>query len=110
MGTVTDVTTLAILQARMTSTRLPGKVMEPLSGAPMIQRQIERISRATRLSGLVVATSVDPSDDELAAFVSSLGVPVVRGPLDDVLGRYVQAIDAFEPSVVVRLTADCPLT
>ena len=110
MGIVTNVTTLAILQARMTSTRLPGKVMAPLSGAPMIQRQIERISRATQLSGLVVATSVDPSDDELAAFVSSLGVPVIRGPLDDVLGRFVHAIEAFEPSVVVRLTADCPLT
>jgi spore coat polysaccharide biosynthesis protein SpsF len=110
MCTVTSETTIAILQARMTSTRLPGKVMEPLSGAPMIQRQIERISRAKRLSGLVVATSVDPSDDELEAFVSRLGVPVVRGPLDDVLGRYVQAIDASDPSVVVRLTADCPLT
>ncbi len=103
-------TTIAILQARMTSTRLPGKVMAPVTGAPMIQRQIERIRRADSLDELIVATSVDPTDDQLAAFVESLGVAVVRGPLDDVLARYTQAIAQFRPDVVVRLTADCPLT
>lgn len=93
----------------MTSTRLPGKVLEPIEGVPMIGRQIERLRRASSLDGLVVATSVDPSDDPLVAYLDSLGVPVVRGSLDDVLGRFVAVIDAFAPDVVVRLTADCPL-
>ena len=94
----------------MTSTRFPGKVMQPLLGIPMIGRQIERLQRAQGIDSLVVATSTDPSDDMLAEYVSSLGVPVVRGPLDDVLARFVMAVDVHLPTTVVRLTADCPLT
>lgn len=93
----------------MTSTRLPGKVLEPILGMPMIGRQIERLRRSSLLGGLVVATSVDPSDDPLVAYLSSLDVPVVRGSLDDVLGRFVAVLDEYSPDVVVRLTADCPL-
>lgn len=103
------VSTVAILQARMTSSRLPGKVMLDLHGAPMIQRQLERVSRAELIDQIVVATSTDPSDDTLVEFVEKLGFDVFRGPLDDVLARYVRVIDQLEPSVVVRLTADCPL-
>jgi spore coat polysaccharide biosynthesis protein SpsF len=100
---------LAVLQARMSSTRLPGKVMAPLAGAPMIQRQIERLSRCGLIDELVVATSVDPSDDGLAAFLEARSVNVFRGPLDDVLARFVGAHEAFGPaSHIVRLTADCP--
>jgi spore coat polysaccharide biosynthesis protein SpsF len=103
-------TTLAILQARMSSSRLPGKVLMPLAGAPMIVRQIERVRRARRLDRLVVATSTDPSDDELAKVVAGAGAAVFRGPLDDVLARFVGALDACGPADrVVRLTADCPL-
>ena len=101
--------TVAILQARMTSTRLPGKVMLDLHGAPMIQRQLERVSRANLIDKIVVATSTDPSDDELVEFVERLGFEVERGPLNDVLARYVQVIERLDPSVVVRLTADCPI-
>ena len=100
---------LGILQARMTSSRLPGKVLEPIEGMPMIGRQIERLRRSDLLDGLVVATSVDLSDDRLVAYVESLGIPVVRGFLDDVLGRFIGVLDEFCPEVVVRLTADCPL-
>lgn len=75
----------------------------------MIGRQIERLQRSDLLDGLVVATSVDPSDDRLVAYVESLGIPVVRGSLDDVLGRFIGGLDEFSPEVVVRLTADCPL-
>jgi len=100
---------LGILQARMTSSRLPGKVLEPIEGEPMIGRQIERLRRSSALVGLVVATSVDPSDDPLVAYVESLDVPVVRGSLDDVLGRFISVLDEFMPEAVVRLTADCPL-
>ena len=100
------VSTLAIVQARMTSSRFPGKVLAPLAGQPMVIRQLERIQRATTLDGIVVATSRDPSDDELALAVEAFGVPVVRGSLDDVLARFIAVIDVYEPATVVRLTAD----
>ncbi len=102
---------LAILQARATSSRLPGKVLKDLCGAPMILRQIERVRRARRIDRLVVATSAEASDDELARVVGEAGVEVYRGPLDDVLARFVGALDAFGPAThVARLTGDCPLT
>lgn len=94
----------------MTSSRLPGKVMAPVLGEPMIGRQVERLRRARRIDRLVVATSTDPSDDPLAAYCESLDLSVFRGPLDDVLGRFEGAL-ALNPDAeaVVRLTADCPL-
>jgi spore coat polysaccharide biosynthesis protein SpsF len=102
---------LGVLQARMSSTRLPGKVMRDLVGRPMIDRQIERLRRARMLDGLVVATSDDASDDPLAEHLAREGVGVFRGPLHDVLARFVGALEAFGPADhVVRLTADCPLT
>jgi spore coat polysaccharide biosynthesis protein SpsF len=100
---------LAILQARMSSTRLPGKVMRPLAGMPMIGRQIERLRRATRLDQIVVATSTRADDDLLADYVATLGVGLFRGDLDDVLGRYHAALQAHgPPEHFLRLTADCP--
>lgn len=101
--------TIAIVQARMTSTRLPGKVLVPLMGAPMILRQLERLERARSLDGIVVATSTDSSDDELVAVLQGADHAVVRGALDDVLTRFKAAIDASQAEVVVRITADCPL-
>ena len=101
---------LAVLQARMSSTRLPGKVMADVAGAPMILRQIERLHRARRLDRIVVATSTDRSDDSLAAVLTLHGVLVHRGPLEDVLARFEGALGAFGPAeVLVRLTGDCPL-
>ena len=94
----------------MTSSRLPGKVMAPVLGQPMIARQIERLRRATLIDDLVVATSVNASDDPLADFLAGLGVKVFRGPLDDVLGRFCGALEVHpQAKTVVRLTADCPL-
>jgi spore coat polysaccharide biosynthesis protein SpsF len=94
----------------MSSTRLPGKVLADLAGAPMILRQIERLQRSRRLNRIVVATSDQASDDPLAACLDKAGVPVFRGSLDDVLARFIGAITAFGPvRTVVRLTADCPL-
>jgi len=95
----------------MTSSRLPGKVMAPVLGEPMIGRQVERLRRAARIDRLVVATSTDPSDDELAHYCESLGLDVFRGSLDDVLGRFAGALASYpKAETVVRLTADCPLT
>jgi spore coat polysaccharide biosynthesis protein SpsF len=102
---------LAILQARMSSTRLPGKALRPLAGAPMIQRQVERLRRCRRIDRLVVATSDDRSDDVLVEICNAAPVAVFRGSLEDVLGRYIGAIDAFgeEAEHILRLTGDCPL-
>jgi spore coat polysaccharide biosynthesis protein SpsF len=101
---------LAILQARMTSSRLPGKVMAPILGEPMIGRQLERLARSARIGRIVVATSTDPSDDPLAAYVGGLGHLVFRGSLADVLDRFAGAMALVpEADTVVRLTADCPL-
>lgn len=102
--------TVAILQARMSSSRLPGKVMLPLLGEPMLWRQIERVSRCRRIDRLVVATSIDPSDDAIEALCSDKGVACFRGSLGDVLDRYYQTAVTHRAETVVRLTGDCPLT
>ncbi len=100
---------LGILQARTSSRRLPGKVLKPILGRPMLERQIERLRRARRLDKLVVATSTDASDDAIAALCRSLSVDCFRGSLDDVLDRFYQAARRYAPRAVVRLTGDCPL-
>jgi spore coat polysaccharide biosynthesis protein SpsF len=101
---------LAVLQARMSSTRLPGKVMRPVVGRPMIGLQVERLRRSARLGRIVVATSIGPEDDPLADYVETLGLAVHRGERDDVLSRFHGAIEAHGGGEhVVRLTADCPL-
>ena len=102
-------TVLAIIQARMSSTRLPGKVMKDLAGAPMLERQLERVARARRLDRIEVATSETKDDDVIAQLCESLGVGCFRGALDDVLDRYYQAARRHGSVHVVRLTADCPL-
>jgi spore coat polysaccharide biosynthesis protein SpsF (cytidylyltransferase family) len=101
---------LAVLQARTSSTRLPGKVLLPILGRPMLGLQLERLKRCTSLSNLVVATSVDSSDDALAELCQLEGVDCFRGSLLDVLDRFIGAARAYSPDIVVRLTGDCPLT
>ena len=94
----------------MSSTRLPGKVLRPLAGSPMILREIERVRRCRRVDRLVVAISDDRTDDVLADVLQGAGVEVFRGPLDDVLARYAGALEAKGPAEhVLRLTGDCPL-
>ena len=100
---------LGILQARMTSTRLPGKVMKQINGKPMIHWQIMRILNAKSIDHLVVATSIDPSDDILCQYLDSIGVTTIRGSLEDVKERFDLVLSELQPEVFVRLTADCPL-
>lgn len=100
---------LGIVQARMASTRLPGKVLMPLAGAPMLARQIERLRRARKLDRLVLATTTGKEDDAIAELAADLSVQCCRGSADDVLDRYVRSAEPDAPSHVVRLTADCPL-
>ncbi len=100
---------LAILQARVSSSRFPRKVLAPLLEKPMILRQIERVRRAGAIDRLLLATSDDPSDAELASLCEREGVECYRGSLQDVLDRFYHAAVRFEPRHVVRLTGDCPL-
>ncbi|MBS1962177.1 MAG: glycosyltransferase family protein [Bdellovibrionales bacterium] len=100
---------LAILQARLSSTRLPGKVLRPLSGAPMLERQIERIRRSKKISEILVATSTGDDDRAIVELCDRLGVGSFRGNLTDVLDRYVGAARTRQPENVIRLTGDCPL-
>jgi spore coat polysaccharide biosynthesis protein SpsF len=101
---------LAVLQARLNSSRLPGKALLPLARAPMIVRQIQRVTRSERIDELVVATSAEPADDALATAVRREAVLVRRGPPDDVLARFIGVLDAYPADHVVRLTGDSPLT
>jgi spore coat polysaccharide biosynthesis protein SpsF len=103
------VKTVAIVQARMGSSRLPGKVLADLGGAPMLARVIERARAAATISAVVVATTTDPADDALVPVAVAAGAAVYRGSTDDVLARYLGAARATAADVVVRLTADCPL-
>lgn len=101
---------LAILQARMSSTRLPNKVVKPILGQPMILRQVERIRRSKKIDRLILATSTDQTDDVLADLCGKNGIESFRGSLDDVLDRFYQAARQVNPDHIVRLTGDCPLT
>lgn len=101
--------TLAILQARMSSSRFPGKVMMPINGEPMIFRQIERIKKASTVDKVIVATSTDSSDDELSDYLRCIGVEVFRGSLNDVLSRFLEIQAHEDVTAIVRLTGDCPL-
>jgi glutamate-1-semialdehyde 2,1-aminomutase len=101
--------TLAIIQARMGSTRLPNKVMKPIQGAPMIELLISRLAKAKEVDKIIVATSVDPRNLPLVAHVRQLGYACEQGSENDVLDRYLQAARVHQADVVVRITGDCPL-
>ncbi len=100
---------VAIIQARMSSSRLPGKVMLDIIGRPMIQHVVNQTRRASSLDAVVIATTTDPSDDPVAAFAATIGSPCTRGSLHDVLDRYYQAAKTHQADIVVRITGDCPL-
>jgi len=100
---------LTIIQARMLSSRLPGKVMKTVLGKPLIGYMLERLARCQAMDKIVLATSVDPSNDPLCAYVQSLGYEVFRGAEEDVLERYYMAARQYRPGAVVRMTGDCPL-
>lgn len=100
---------VAIVQARMGSTRLPNKVMKPIGSAPMIEVLLARLARAMEVNEIMVATSVDPRNQALVDHVNSLGYKCYRGSENDVLDRYIQAAKSANADVVVRITGDCPL-
>jgi spore coat polysaccharide biosynthesis protein SpsF len=100
---------VAIIQARMSSSRLPGKVLLDIAGEPMLVRVVKRTSRSTTVNQVVVATTTDSSDDGLAQFCIGRGYPCFRGSPNDVLDRYYQAAKTYQADVILRITSDCPV-
>lgn len=100
---------LALIQARMGSSRFPGKVLEELSGRPMLWQVVNRVRRARNVDRVVVATTDQPDDDPIARLCANEGIGCFRGSEPDVLDRFYQAARANGADAVVRITADCPL-
>jgi len=103
------VTVGALVQARMSSSRLPGKVLRPLAGRPLLSYLLERLVRCESLQRVVVATSADASDDPIADFCASQEVECHRGSLDDVAWRFLESADAAGLDTFVRVNGDSPL-
>jgi len=101
--------TVIIVQARMTSTRLPGKVLKEVLGKPLLEYLVERLRRVRQADAFVIATTVNAADDPIVALCERLGVAVTRGPELDVLARYHAAARVHGADIVVRVTSDCPL-
>jgi spore coat polysaccharide biosynthesis protein SpsF len=101
--------TVAIVQGRMASSRLPDKILKEINGKPMLAWVIDRASMAQRIDQVVVATTIDPSDDAVEAYCRDHQIACYRGSMHDVLDRFYQAAKQYQADVVVRFTADCPL-
>lgn len=97
------------VQARMGSTRLPGKVLKQVLGKPLLHYLLERLKHVKNASAIRVLTSTEPADDAIAHFCDKFGVSVYRGSKEDVLDRYYQAEQKYRPDAIVRITGDCPL-
>ena len=100
---------VAIIQARMSSSRLPGKVLANLNGQPVLEWIVRRARRAQLIDEVVVATTISDEDDAVADFCQRKGIAFTRGSMHDVLDRYYQAAKRHQADVVVRITGDCPL-
>jgi spore coat polysaccharide biosynthesis protein SpsF len=100
---------IAIIQGRMNSSRLPGKILADIAGQPMLQRVFIRTSRSATVTETIFATTTDASDDPVAEYCDFSGIPFRRGSQFDVLDRYYQPAKQAEADIVVRITADCPV-
>ncbi len=100
---------IATVEARMTSSRLPGKVLMPAGREPLLEILLARLAQVKRLDAIMVATTVNATDDPIVALCQKLGVPVFRGSEDDVLGRVCGALRSAGADICVEITADCPL-
>ncbi len=101
--------TLMIVQARMTSSRLPGKVLKTVLGKPLLEYQIERLRKIRNVTEIVIATTINATDQPIIDLCRQLGVATFRGPEDDVLARFYEAATGYRGETIVRVTADCPL-
>ncbi len=99
---------IATIEARMTSSRLPGKVLMESCGKPLLQHMIERVKRSNMINDVVVATTINETDDVIVELCNSLGCKYYRGSEDDVLSRVLQAAQLYKADVIVETTGDCP--
>ena len=99
----------AIVQARMGSTRLPGKIMKTIKNKPMLNYVFDRLELSKKLDDIILATTISPDDDALEEFARQRGIHCFRGSEDDVLDRYYEAAKKYEIDIIVRITSDCPL-
>jgi len=100
---------VAIIQARMNSSRLPGKVLLPLMGKPVLEHVVLRLKHAATLNNIVIATSTEVADNAIALWTQTNNVDYYRGSLNDVLDRYYQAACLYKADAIVRITSDCPV-
>ena len=100
---------IAIIQARMGSTRLPGKVLKRIDGRPMLSYLLDRVLKSTKIDKVIIATSILAIDDPIEDHCKEYGVDCFRGSENDVLSRYYECAKKYNADVIVRLTADCPL-
>ncbi len=100
---------VATIEARMTSTRLPGKVLIPMAGEPNLKRLIERLRRSTYVDEIVIATTTNAPDNAIVALAEEIGCKVWRGSEDNVLQRVLEAAQSVEADLIVEITGDCPL-
>ncbi len=103
-----EINPIAIIQARMGSTRLPGKVLKPLVGKPALWHLIDRLKKSQYLNDIVVATTINNEDDAIEEFCDKNNVKCFRGSAEDVLDRYYQSAKLFNADPISRITADCP--
>lgn len=101
--------TVIIVQARMTSTRLPGKVLKEVMGKPLLEYQIERLRQVKLADEIIIATTTNDTDLPIVAQCARLGIPVTRGSEHDVLARYYEAAKLHHADLIVRVTSDCPV-
>ncbi|OGC86116.1 spore coat biosynthesis protein F [Candidatus Adlerbacteria bacterium RIFCSPHIGHO2_02_FULL_54_18] len=100
---------VATIEARMTSTRLPGKVLLPMAGEPNLKRLIDRLRRSKYIDEVVIATTVNVPDDAIVALAEEVGCKVWRGSEDNVLLRVLEAAQSVGADLIVEITGDCPL-
>lgn len=100
---------VATIEARMTSSRLPGKVLMPVLGRPILHYMVERLRQVPSLDAIVLATTVNQTDDVLADFARERGIGLFRGSEDDVMGRVIAAGESVHADVIVEVTGDCPI-
>ena len=108
MDTREHIRIVAVIQARMGSTRLPGKVLRPVAGQPLLWHIVHRLKKCRLLEDIAVATTVNPADEAIVEWCNANGVMVVRGPEDDVLARYAKAAEKLDADVIVRVSSDAP--
>ena len=99
----------ATIEARMTSSRLPGKVIKPILDKPTLELMVERVKRIECLDDIILATTTNADDDCLVELAERLGIKCFRGSEDDVLERVLHAAQAHDVDIIVELTGDCPL-